>query len=337
MTCAASGRRRSSACPRSARTAACGTGATCRRAASARRRTHAPGRARRRPSVPQPVRAAGLHHGQRLLQEGQPERQHDRPPGQQRGWAAGDQPRPRHGLGGLPELPHPAGRGQDQRRRPTSAPPSTRRPDRWRRGHLATATAARDAARHDVRAATTTTRASRSPRRPVTAATGRLVPGRLGLRHRGRRHLARGRRRTPAAGPRRPGAGPARAAPRSTRRSRRASDGTGCSKRADGRRLGGGRPATPASRSTTRRRTRACPAGWSSAAPAPRRRSSPSVYALSGRNHGLPQQLPYPHASALFDVTSGSNGSCSPAAWCHAGAGWDGPTGLGTPNGTGAF
>jgi len=23
--------------------------------------------------------------------------------------------------------------------------------------------------------------------------------------------------------------------------------------------------------------------------------------------------------------------------WCHARAGWDGPTGLGTPNGTSAF
>src|SRR3954471_4218403 len=51
VTSAASGRRRSSACPRSARTAACGTGATCRRAASARRRTRARGRARRRPSA----------------------------------------------------------------------------------------------------------------------------------------------------------------------------------------------------------------------------------------------------------------------------------------------
>jgi len=36
-------------------------------------------------------------------------------------------------------------------------------------------------------------------------------------------------------------------------------------------------------------------------------------------------------------VTSGSNGSCSPSVLCTAGAGWDGPTGLGTPNGTTAF
>jgi Carboxypeptidase regulatory-like domain len=36
-------------------------------------------------------------------------------------------------------------------------------------------------------------------------------------------------------------------------------------------------------------------------------------------------------------VTSGSNGSCDPAYLCKAGTGYDGPTGLGTPNGTGAF
>ena len=36
-------------------------------------------------------------------------------------------------------------------------------------------------------------------------------------------------------------------------------------------------------------------------------------------------------------MISGSNGTCSPAVLCTAGAGWDGPTGLGTPNGTAAF
>jgi subtilase family serine protease len=61
-----------------------------------------------------------------------------------------------------------------------------------------------------------------------------------------------------------------------------------------------------------------------------------SVYALSGRTTGYPAAL-YSHASSLFDVTSGSNGSCSTTQWCHARSGWDGPTGLGTPNGTGAF
>ena len=40
----------------------------------------------------------------------------------------------------------------------------------------------------------------------------------------------------------------------------------------------------------------------------------------------------YTHISAFNDVTSGSNGSCGNIQ-CNAGAGWDGPTGVGTPNG----
>jgi hypothetical protein len=39
----------------------------------------------------------------------------------------------------------------------------------------------------------------------------------------------------------------------------------------------------------------------------------------------------------MFDVTSGSDGSCSPAYLCTAVKGYDGPTGLGTPDGIGAF
>jgi subtilase family serine protease len=59
------------------------------------------------------------------------------------------------------------------------------------------------------------------------------------------------------------------------------------------------------------------------------------VYALAG-NQAAPS-YPYGHTSALHDVTRGSNGSCSVAYLCTAGTGFDGPTGLGTPNGTGAF
>jgi subtilase family serine protease len=62
-----------------------------------------------------------------------------------------------------------------------------------------------------------------------------------------------------------------------------------------------------------------------------------SVYALSGNTAGYPASYTWAHASGLFDVTSGSNGTCSPAIWCNATTGWDGPTGLGTPNGTSAF
>jgi len=39
----------------------------------------------------------------------------------------------------------------------------------------------------------------------------------------------------------------------------------------------------------------------------------------------------------LYDITSGSNGSCNPSVLCTAGKGWDGPTGWGTPDGIGAF
>lgn len=42
-------------------------------------------------------------------------------------------------------------------------------------------------------------------------------------------------------------------------------------------------------------------------------------------------------AGSLNDVTSGSNGSCGGTYFCTAGAGYDGPTGLGTPNGIGAL
>src|SRR5581483_12435251 len=44
---------------------------------------------------------------------------------------------------------------------------------------------------------------------------------------------------------------------------------------------------------------------------------------------------PYSHLSSYFDVTSGSNGTCSPSYLCTAGTGYDGPTGLGTPHGAG--
>ncbi len=63
-----------------------------------------------------------------------------------------------------------------------------------------------------------------------------------------------------------------------------------------------------------------------------------SVYALAGNaasvNYG---SYPYSHTSSLFDVTSGSNGSCGGTYLCTAGTGYDGPTGNGTPNGTGGF
>ena len=39
----------------------------------------------------------------------------------------------------------------------------------------------------------------------------------------------------------------------------------------------------------------------------------------------------------LNDVTNGSNGYCGGTYFCGAGPGYDGPSGNGTPAGTGAF
>ena len=72
------------------------------------------------------------------------------------------------------------------------------------------------------------------------------------------------------------------------------------------------------------------------------------VYALAGNAGGLTPgitygEYPYAHRSGLFDVVSGSNGRCTSwrnrtnLALCTAVTGYDGPTGLGTPDGINAF
>ncbi|HUC59490.1 MAG TPA: putative Ig domain-containing protein [Streptosporangiaceae bacterium] len=70
--------------------------------------------------------------------------------------------------------------------------------------------------------------------------------------------------------------------------------------------------------------------------------SSPMIaatFALAGTpaSGTYPSSYLYAHTSDFFDVTSGANGSCSPAYLCTAETGYDGPTGLGTPDGVGAF
>ena len=63
-----------------------------------------------------------------------------------------------------------------------------------------------------------------------------------------------------------------------------------------------------------------------------------AVYALAGNGARIDDaSYAYSHSSALFDITRGSNGTCAPRYFCNAQPGYDGPTGLGTPNGTGAF
>jgi len=62
-----------------------------------------------------------------------------------------------------------------------------------------------------------------------------------------------------------------------------------------------------------------------------------SVYALAGNGSSISSAgYVYGHR-VLNDVVSGSNGSCGGTYLCTAGPGYDGPTGLGTPNGTAAF
>ncbi len=62
------------------------------------------------------------------------------------------------------------------------------------------------------------------------------------------------------------------------------------------------------------------------------------VYALAGNASSLTYgSYPYSHSGSLLDITSGSNGSCGGSYLCTARSGYDGPTGLGVPAGSGAF
>lgn len=69
------------------------------------------------------------------------------------------------------------------------------------------------------------------------------------------------------------------------------------------------------------------------------------IYGLAGNGATTSQQVLYAHAASLFDVTSGNNdwfagtggAACGYDSLCVAGPGYDAPTGLGTPHGTGAF
>jgi hypothetical protein len=64
-----------------------------------------------------------------------------------------------------------------------------------------------------------------------------------------------------------------------------------------------------------------------------------SMYALANAPAptAFPNEYPYANPGALYDVTAGATASCSPAYLCAAQTGYDGPTGLGTPNGVAAL
>jgi hypothetical protein len=58
------------------------------------------------------------------------------------------------------------------------------------------------------------------------------------------------------------------------------------------------------------------------------------VYALVGGTAGANYAAyAYQNQRSFHDVTSGGSGPCSPGYLCTAGVGFDGPTGIGTPNG----
>ncbi len=64
-----------------------------------------------------------------------------------------------------------------------------------------------------------------------------------------------------------------------------------------------------------------------------------AAYALAGNpaRNSYPASYLYHHSSHLHDVTAGTNGTCDQHYLCHGQKGYDGPTGLGTPDGTTAF
>lgn len=65
-----------------------------------------------------------------------------------------------------------------------------------------------------------------------------------------------------------------------------------------------------------------------------------AIYALAGNAstlEGTGASYGYAHTKDLYDVTGGSNGTCKPKYLCNGEVGYDGPTGNGTPDGTGAF
>jgi len=69
------------------------------------------------------------------------------------------------------------------------------------------------------------------------------------------------------------------------------------------------------------------------------------IYGLAGNAARVRPGSEYAHAGSLFDITTGNNdwwyqdggGACGHDYMCVAGKGYDAPTGLGSPDGTGAF
>jgi hypothetical protein len=64
------------------------------------------------------------------------------------------------------------------------------------------------------------------------------------------------------------------------------------------------------------------------------------VFGLAGNPSATPageRLYSRKNAAYRFDITFGTNGYCDAEPICTAGPGYDGPSGMGSPNGTGAF
>lgn len=63
-----------------------------------------------------------------------------------------------------------------------------------------------------------------------------------------------------------------------------------------------------------------------------------AVYALAGNaDEVVAGSHPYANSASLFDIQEGANGACSTSYLCTSTAGYDGPTGLGSPAGVAGF
>ena len=61
------------------------------------------------------------------------------------------------------------------------------------------------------------------------------------------------------------------------------------------------------------------------------------IAGAAGSNPGAGVASLYEHVASFYDVTTGSNGTCSVSYLCQAQAGYDGPSGLGSPRALRAF
>ena len=64
-----------------------------------------------------------------------------------------------------------------------------------------------------------------------------------------------------------------------------------------------------------------------------------SIYALNGNSSAVtsPASVAYANPSEFYDITSGSEGRCTTKYFCKAEVGYDGPTGIGSPDGAGGL